>query len=88
MPVSHRALSLAGAADPEERICRICFDGADAETLIAPCMCAGTQLWVHRACLDEWRAQERVPRAFTHCPTCRFEYRTVAHETEEAARSR
>ena len=72
MPVSHRTLSFAGAADPEERQCRICFDTNDPESLIAPCMCSGTQRWIHRACLNEWRAQERVPRAFTHCPTCRF----------------
>ena len=88
MPVSHRTLLLAGAADPEERQCRICFDTNDPESLIAPCMCSGTQRWIHRACLNEWRAQERVPRAFTHCPTCRFEYLTALHESEEASRSR
>ena len=55
-------------------VCRICLSDEDPESLIAPCLCAGTSKWVHRECLDEWRAQEQVPRAFTHCPTCKFEY--------------
>lgn len=77
---THRARPLAGAADLEERQCRICFDSSEPETLIAPCSCAGTQRWIHRGCLDEWRAQERLPRAFTHCPTCKFEYQTELHD--------
>jgi len=60
----------------DERQCRICLETNDPESMIAPCSCAGSQKWVHRSCLDEWRAQERVPHAFTRCPTCRFEYQT------------
>ena len=62
--------------------CRICLGSDDGDDLIAPCLCRGTARYVHRACLDEWRAQERVRLAFTHCPTCKFEYRTIVHPRE------
>jgi hypothetical protein len=38
--------------------CRICLE-SDAEPedeLISPCMCKGTQQFVHRSCLDHWRS--------------------------------
>jgi E3 ubiquitin-protein ligase DOA10 len=56
--------------------CRFCLETGSAEGMIAPCLCAGTSQFVHRACLDEWRAQESMPRAFTHCPSCKFQYLT------------
>jgi hypothetical protein len=57
-------------------VCRICLSSDREDNLIAPCLCKGTQRVVHRKCLDEWRAQESRPRAFTHCPTCKFQYVT------------
>ena len=37
--------------------CRICLDDeTDRSLVLAPCSCAGSQKWVHRACLDRWRA--------------------------------
>lgn len=68
------------------RICRICLESdtpAD-DPLIAPCLCAGSMQWVHRKCLDEWRAQDQVPMAFTHCPQCKFQYRTEFNDGEQA----
>ena len=65
-----------GADDDEPAQCRICLDDDHVRNMISPCSCSGTSKFVHRACLDEWRAQERVPSAFTHCPTCHFEYIT------------
>ena len=63
--------------------CRICFeeDSTPTDELIAPCRCAGTQKHIHRRCLDEWRAQDMVPNAFSHCPTCKFQYITAIDET-------
>jgi hypothetical protein len=72
---------------PGETQCRICLEDAPADALIAPCLCSGTSRFVHRACLDEWRAVESVPRAFTHCPTCRFQYLTVLAEPMSARAS-
>ena len=54
-------------------VCRICFDGG--EGLIAPCLCAGSSKWVHRRCLDNWRATRHNPQCFTHCNTCNYKYR-------------
>lgn len=77
-------------ASPEEadaeRTCRICLGSDEREEMIAPCRCMGTARWVHRGCLDEWRAQERVPLAFTQCPTCRFQYVTSVLEKGHGAR--
>ncbi|KAF8406982.1 hypothetical protein HHK36_006103 [Tetracentron sinense] len=38
--------------------CRICleYDGEPGEELISPCMCKGTQQFVHRYCLEHWRS--------------------------------
>ena len=71
----------------EAPLCRICLSSDNKDELIAPCLCKGTQRMVHRKCLDEWRAQESRPRAFTHCPTCKFQYVTdVVIETSSDAR--
>jgi hypothetical protein len=55
-------------------VCRICLGDDKPDDLIAPCNCKGSALWVHRSCLDEWRAQAAVPLAFTHCSVCMFPY--------------
>lgn len=49
--------------------CRICLD-IGGEDLIAPCHCRGTQKYVHRSCLDHWRAT-REGFAFSHCTECK-----------------
>ncbi|KAK6945047.1 Zinc finger, RING-CH-type [Dillenia turbinata] len=53
--------------------CRICLecDGEDDDELISPCMCKGTQQFVHRSCLDHWRSEGF---AFSHCTTCKAQY--------------
>ncbi|XP_055811016.1 uncharacterized protein LOC129880823 isoform X4 [Solanum dulcamara] len=48
--------------------CRICLE-TDGGDFIAPCKCKGTSKYVHRECLDQWRAvKEGI--AFSHCTTC------------------
>eukprot|EP00262_Sarcandra_glabra_P019355 TRINITY_DN727_c0_g1_i2.p1 TRINITY_DN727_c0_g1~~TRINITY_DN727_c0_g1_i2.p1 ORF type:complete len:259 (-),score=37.06 TRINITY_DN727_c0_g1_i2:635-1411(-) len=49
--------------------CRICLDN-EGEDLIAPCHCKGTQKYVHRSCLDNWRLSKEG-YAFAHCTECR-----------------
>ncbi|KAG0455954.1 hypothetical protein HPP92_023742 [Vanilla planifolia] len=51
--------------------CRICLESGDE--LISPCMCKGTQQFVHRSCLDHWRAV-KARFAFSHCTTCKAQY--------------
>jgi len=60
------------ASSPDNRECRFCLRTERAD-LIAPCQCAGSSKWVHRHCLDRWRANGG-PHSFTHCPTCQFAY--------------
>ena len=41
--------------------------------LLSPCLCKGNSKYVHRTCLDEWRACQE-DRAFSKCTECLFEY--------------
>ena len=65
-------------ADDDAPQCRICFSGAEAGRLFAPCHCRGTMRHVHVACLDAWRnASARANNASYHaCDQCGFRYRT------------
>ncbi|XP_048490122.1 uncharacterized protein LOC104907283 isoform X2 [Beta vulgaris subsp. vulgaris] len=54
----------------EQAQCRICLDNED---LIAPCHCKGTQKYVHRSCLDNWRSTKEG-FAFAHCTECRARF--------------
>ncbi|KAI4295006.1 hypothetical protein MLD38_040719 [Melastoma candidum] len=55
--------------------CRICLESdCDPEDeLISPCMCKGTQQFVHRSCLDHWRSVKEG-FAFSHCTTCKAQF--------------
>jgi hypothetical protein len=73
-----------------DKICRYCLEDNDEEVdpfhpdhLIAPCQCRGSSRWVHRGCLDEWRAT-RSDRAFSACTECHFTYEFVEPHAEEA----
>ena len=73
-----------------EKICRYCLEENDEkgdpfhlDHLIAPCQCRGGSMWVHRGCLDEWRAT-RSDRAFSACTECHFAYEFVEPHAEEA----
>lgn len=63
---------LEAASDP---CCRICLesDNEPEEDLISPCMCKGTQQFVHRYCLDHWRSVKEG-FAFSHCTTCKAQF--------------
>ncbi|CAL4955761.1 unnamed protein product [Urochloa decumbens] len=52
--------------------CRICLS-SEGNELISPCMCKGTQQFVHRTCLDHWRAVKEGT-AFSHCTTCKAQF--------------
>ncbi|KAL0349871.1 UNVERIFIED_CONTAM: hypothetical protein Sradi_4136300, partial [Sesamum radiatum] len=45
---------------------------------IAPCKCKGTSKYVHRECLDHWRAVKEG-FAFAHCTTCKAPYYMRVH---------
>eukprot|EP00808_Paulinella_micropora_P030477 g68742.t1 len=56
-----------------EYTCRICLEPSARAACLAPCLCRGSQKYVHRECLNKWRAKSET--AFSICPTCRFQYR-------------
>ena len=61
--------------------CRICFEDASLNGLIAPCLCDGTSKYVHTLCLDRWRRTS--DRAFFRCSECNFRYKiTYDHAME------
>jgi hypothetical protein len=73
----------------DDKCCRICLEAHDkrddpyhAEHLIAPCQCRGSSGWVHRGCLDRWRATQE-DRAFSQCTECTFAYEYVAPDDDE-----
>ena len=57
-----------------EKICRICHDDEEKpeNPFISPCLCDGSQRFVHRECLENWRKTSDT--AAFRCPTCRYEY--------------
>ncbi|KAK1233012.1 hypothetical protein PQX77_003814 [Marasmius sp. AFHP31] len=62
----------------EEKQCRICLDGVEAEQemgrLIRPCLCKGSISYVHVKCLQRWRNSSNSS-AFFSCPQCHYKYR-------------
>lgn len=68
--------------------CRICLESEPSGTaqigdkLISPCMCKGTQQFVHRECLDHWRSVKEG-FAFSHCTTCKGQFHLRAHMPED-----
>ncbi|KAG5155344.1 hypothetical protein JHK82_013313 [Glycine max] len=63
---------------PSEQIqCRICLE-TDGRNFIVPCKCKGTSKYVHRECLDHWRAVKEG-FAFAHCTTCKAPYHLRVH---------
>ncbi|KAJ3572518.1 hypothetical protein NP233_g3027 [Leucocoprinus birnbaumii] len=63
----------------EEKQCRICLDGLEAEgelgKLIRPCLCRGSISYVHVKCLQTWRNTSASRSAFFSCPQCHYKYR-------------
>lgn len=64
--------------------CRICFMDDLVTRLIAPCDCRGSQLYVHRECLESWITSSGYPprtRAFQsryyECELCQYRFKWV-----------
>ncbi|OIW19733.1 hypothetical protein TanjilG_18543 [Lupinus angustifolius] len=64
--------------------CRICLesDSDPEDELISPCMCKGTQQFVHRSCLDHWRSVKEG-FAFSHCTTCKAQFHLRVESFED-----
>jgi len=63
---------------PEDKMCRICFSGAEDEInlghLISPCQCKGTMRYVHVECLNQWRLRSQKKSSFFQCDECKYKY--------------
>lgn len=70
---------------PRSGVCRVCFEEEGGD-LIAPCQCKGTSKWVHRECLNKWRASGANPTALSHCCQCQFEYTLVERSNSSQVR--
>ena len=64
----------SSSSEEEGDVCRICRVGASEGELVAPCACAGTSRFVHRACLEQWRAMTSNPEHRRVCAECKTEY--------------
>ena len=65
-------------SENERYQCRICLDDeCTREDVIAPCACKGSAQWVHRNCLNQWRAT-REDRAFSRCTECLQDFKLIA----------
>lgn len=62
-------------SEEEELSCRFCLEEGKRIDFIAPCNCAGSSRWVHRACLDKWRSTR--DKAFSQCTECKAPYDIV-----------
>lgn len=53
--------------------CRICFEAEETPTnkLLHPCLCKGTQKWIHDACLRHWYFLDKDNG---RCSVCKYKY--------------
>ena len=55
---------------------KIVYSTPDLGRLISPCLCKGSQKYVHEGCLTAWRMQNpAAKRNYWECPSCRYRYR-------------
>ena len=59
--------------------CRFCGGSAQADDLLVPCACVHPSPFVHRACLDNWRAYNLDGHSFLHCNSCLTAYRFLPY---------
>jgi hypothetical protein len=70
-----------------EKLCRICHGDDHVHDMIAPCRCSGSVKYVHRSCLDTWRAKGLAHDSFLRCPTCKQCYVLEKQNSEARAKS-
>ena len=61
-----------------DKTCRICLGGEGEDEslgrLFRPCLCKGSQQFIHEGCLAKWRECTAVPSQRLKCPICRYQY--------------
>jgi hypothetical protein len=85
VPPAHDEEMLAAVSDVlDVKCCRICLESDRVEDMIAPCRCKGSSKWIHRTCLDQWRAYNADDVAFSRCMECRFEFQFEATKKQSS----
>lgn len=57
------------------KICRICLE-EDDEEYISPCLCKGTQKYIHRECLNKWRNMHpNNTEKRNSCEICKYKFK-------------
>ena len=60
--------------------CRICLDTeSDLSTLVSPCKCIGSGLYVHEKCISKWRGS-RFSKNYYMCKECNNPYNDVKYD--------
>ncbi|KAK4166160.1 putative E3 ubiquitin-protein ligase [Cladorrhinum sp. PSN259] len=76
LPTTDLDDSLAGRVFGARARVRYVSEDSELGRLMSPCLCKGSQKYVHEGCLQAWRnAMPSDARHFYRCPTCGFEYR-------------
>ena len=47
--------------------CRICLDSDNPDEIISSCLYSTGSTYVHRKCLNHWRAQNAAGKSFKFC---------------------
>eukprot|EP01065_Artemidia_motanka_P010011 TRINITY_DN15225_c0_g1_i1.p1 TRINITY_DN15225_c0_g1~~TRINITY_DN15225_c0_g1_i1.p1 ORF type:complete len:600 (+),score=177.52 TRINITY_DN15225_c0_g1_i1:56-1801(+) len=75
--------------EDEETVCRICRCAEPEHDLFSPCLCSGSMQYIHRACLEEWRAKTSNPLNRVRCSECRAPFLiAVTHDMQSFALTR
>ena len=55
--VPGRPSTKSASTSKSKIFCRVCWEGVrePGDMLVSPCVCSGTQRWVHTSCLKEWQ---------------------------------
>jgi RING-variant domain len=80
LPRSFDTVELTTISPNSIALCRYCLEEDHRKNLIMPCNCSGTQAFVHRACLDRWRSNDRDQPKFNKCLVCNTEYEYIIYD--------
>ena len=72
--------------DQHIKVCRVCLDEEDQKDLISPCNCAGTTKYIHRDCLENWRATNINEDNYKRCEICHFKYEIEKQELPRSSK--
>lgn len=91
-PLQHHIIDIndSDKSTDEPPSCRICLESDPANDLISPCRCRGSTQYVHRQCLDQWRATDAAGQRFKQCDICKFNFiiDELDNDTPEQMRGR